>query len=118
VRQTTGSFIGGWLVLSGFVLIALLVLRVKMAQSDAWRYSWSQVRELKAVTAKIKAVTADIKAVNVQEDLEAAKAELEAAKAELAAAKLSKEAEATPVDVVLEAEEVVSGKAKLDPAVG
>ncbi len=121
VRQATGSFVIGWLILSGFVLFALVVLRVRMAKDSGWRYSWSPVRELKAVTAKIEAVTAEIKAVNVQADLEAAKAELEAAKAELEAAKASKATEtvaSTPVDVVLEAEEVVSGKAELDPAAG
>ena len=121
VKQATGTFAGGWLVLSGFVIFALIVMRVKMAQSDEWRYSWSKVRELKAVTGKIKAVTAEIKAVNVEADLEEAKAELEEAKAELKAAKASKVTEtvaSAPVDVVLEAEEVASGKAKLDPMVG
>lgn len=117
VRQATGSFVIGWLILSGFVLFALVVLRTRMAQDSGWRFSWSQVRELKAVEAELKAVKMAIQAVN----LEATKIELETAKAELEAAKAVKAAEtaeSTPVDIVLEAEEVASGKAKLDPAVG
>ena len=41
VKQVTGSFSIGWLILSVFVLFALIVLRVLMAKDSEWRTSWA-----------------------------------------------------------------------------
>jgi NNP family nitrate/nitrite transporter-like MFS transporter len=49
VRQATGSFVFGWLILSGFVLFALIILRVKMAKSVEWRTSWKVTTQAETV---------------------------------------------------------------------
>ena len=51
VKQATGSYAAGWLILSGFVLFALIVLRIRMAQSAEWRMSWVSVSAVRAETA-------------------------------------------------------------------
>lgn len=89
VKQATGSYANGWLILSGFVVFALIVLRVKMATSASWRVSWAPIPEvqLEAAEEELRAVKAEIKALNIDTELEFAKAELEEAKVKLGAMK-------------------------------
>ena len=116
VKQWTGSFAIGWFILSGFVVFALIVLRVRMAVSAGWRVSWAPTPEvqLEAVEEELREVKAAIKAINLDAELKLAKAELDEAKAELEAISALKIAE-TAVSAPVEA---MSGEATLDPAVG
>jgi NNP family nitrate/nitrite transporter-like MFS transporter len=49
VKQATGSYAIGWFILSGFVLFALVVLRVLMAKHSEWRTSWAGTTQEDAV---------------------------------------------------------------------
>lgn len=51
VKQGSGSYAIGWLVLSGFVLFGLIVLRIRMVQSAGWRFSWAPTPEVQLEVA-------------------------------------------------------------------
>ena len=122
VKQVSGSYAIGWLVLSLCALVALVVLRILMATRAGWRVAWAPIPEVQLETAKeeLKAVTAQLKAVNIKAEIDAVKAEIDAAKAILDGAKtVGVEAESGSVLAeIAEAGEAVSSEATLDPAMG
>ena len=56
VKQVSGSYAIAWLVLSGFALLALVVLRVLMAKHAGWRSSWAGTTQVESVIAEAEAV--------------------------------------------------------------
>lgn len=57
VKQVSHSYAIGWLVLAGFALLALVVLRVLMTMSTEWRASWTATVQADVVEgAPIEAV--------------------------------------------------------------
>jgi MFS transporter, NNP family, nitrate/nitrite transporter len=119
VKQVSGSYASGLLVLSGFVVCALVLLLVLMARNAGWRVVWAPTPEvqLEWVNEEIKVVRAKIKAVTVNAQLEAAKAELETLKAELEAGEAALEAEKA-LKVAETGEKATIEEAMLDPAIG
>jgi NNP family nitrate/nitrite transporter-like MFS transporter len=52
VKQISHSYTLGWLVLSGFALLALTLLRILMARDSGWRTSWVGTVEAEAVESE------------------------------------------------------------------
>jgi len=53
VKQDFHSYAPGWVVLAGFVLIALVALRILVALHSDWRSSWAGMREAEPATAVV-----------------------------------------------------------------